>query len=106
MMASRQMLEWDATNRLVALNYAGTAKRSEFAYDGLNRRIKIVEKTGATVTSTKNFVWIGNRIAQERDANNVIHAMLLCGRRTATRNRKRESRAITTRAITLEAFGK
>lgn len=64
--------EWDAANRLVALNYTGTTKRSEFTYDGLNRRVKIVEKTGGTVTSTKKFVWIGSRIAQERDASNVI----------------------------------
>ena len=65
-------LEWDAANRLVAVNYTGTAKRSEFTYDGLNRRVKIVEKTGTTVTSTKKFVWMGSRIVQERDASNAI----------------------------------
>jgi RHS repeat-associated protein len=62
--------EWDAANRLRAINYG--SQRSEFTYDGLNRRVKIVEKTGSTVTSTKNFVWVGNRIAQERDANNAM----------------------------------
>ncbi len=64
-------LEWDAANRLIAVNYTGTTKRSEFTYDGLSRRIKIVEKTGSTVTSTKQFVWIGSRIAQERDATST-----------------------------------
>jgi RHS repeat-associated protein len=68
----RMTLEWDAANRLVAVNYTDTTKRSEFTYDGLNRRLKIVEKIGATVMSTKKFVWIGSRIAQERDASNVI----------------------------------
>jgi RHS repeat-associated protein len=68
----RTMLEWDAANRLVAVNYTGTTNRSEFTYDGLSRRVKIVEKTGATVTSTKKFVWIGTGISQERDANNAI----------------------------------
>lgn len=62
--------EWDAVNRLRAIN-DGSA-RSEFTYDGLGRRVKIVEKAGSTVTSTKQFVWAGNTIAQERDANNVI----------------------------------
>lgn len=61
-------MEWDAANRLIAVNYTGTTNRSEFTYDGLSRRVKIVEKTGSTVTSTKQFVWIGSRIAQERDA--------------------------------------
>ncbi len=64
--------EWDAANRLVAISYAGTTKRSEFAYDGFGRRIAIVEKMGTTVLSTKRFVWIGERIAQERDAANAI----------------------------------
>ncbi len=62
--------EWDAANRLRAINYGGD--RSEFTYDGLNRRVKIVEKTGSTVTSTKQFVWVGNRIVQERDASNNV----------------------------------
>jgi YD repeat-containing protein len=62
--------EWDAANRLSAINSGG--QRSEFTYDGLSRRVKIVEKSGSTVTSTKQFVWLGNRIAQERNASNVI----------------------------------
>jgi RHS repeat-associated protein len=62
--------EWDAANRLLAINSGG--QRSEFTYDGLSRRVKIVEKTGSTVTSTKQFVWLGNAIAQERDGNNAV----------------------------------
>lgn len=64
--------EWDAANRLVAINYTGNDNRTEFTYDGLSHREKIVEKTGATITSTKQFVWIGNRIAEERDGSNVV----------------------------------
>jgi RHS repeat-associated protein len=63
--------EWDAANRLRAIDH-GSGQRSEFNYDGLNRRVKIVEKTGSTVTSTKHFVWVGNTIAQERDGNNEV----------------------------------
>ncbi|MFZ1220872.1 MAG: RHS repeat-associated core domain-containing protein, partial [Chthoniobacterales bacterium] len=64
--------EWDGAGRLIAINYGGTGDRSEFLYDGLGRRVQILEKTGATVTSTKQFVWVGNRIAQERDERNAI----------------------------------
>ena len=32
--------EWDAANRLVAINYTGTTDRSEFSYDGLSRIAK------------------------------------------------------------------
>jgi hypothetical protein len=38
-----QTFEWDAANRLGAINYLDTNKRSEFAYDGLGHRIKITE---------------------------------------------------------------
>lgn len=64
--------EWDAANRLTAVNYTNTTKRTEFTYDGLSRRVKIVEKTGATVTSTKNFVWDRLAIAEERNNVNKV----------------------------------
>src|SRR5207302_3816457 len=41
-------------------------------YDGLGRRVKIVEKNGSTVTSTKQFVWNRSSIAEERDASNNV----------------------------------
>src|SRR5947207_4077203 len=69
---SSRTFEWDAANRLLAINYTGTSNRSEFTYDGLGRRVKIVEKNGSAVTSTKQFVWNGSSIAEERDANNVV----------------------------------
>jgi RHS repeat-associated protein len=64
--------DWDAASRLVAVNDTATNHRSEFTYDGLSRRVKIVEKAGSTVTSTKLFVWVGNTLAQERNASNKI----------------------------------
>jgi RHS repeat-associated protein len=69
---SSRTFEWDAANRLLAINYTGTSNRSEFTYDGLGRRAKIVEKNGSTVTSTKQFVWNGSSIAEERDASNAV----------------------------------
>jgi RHS repeat-associated protein len=58
---------WDAENRLVAILYPTTNQRTDFAYDGLGRRIRITERTGATITSVRQFVWDGLSIAEERD---------------------------------------
>jgi RHS repeat-associated protein len=57
--------EWDAENRLVALNQ-GTL-RSEFTYDGKGRRIRIIEKSGGSVTSDRRFLWCDDTICEERD---------------------------------------
>jgi RHS repeat-associated protein len=40
---ANQTFEWDAANRLIAINYIGTGDRTEFAYDGLGHRVKITE---------------------------------------------------------------
>jgi RHS repeat-associated protein len=69
---SSRTFEWDAANRLLVINYTGTSNRTEFTYDGLSRRLKIVEKNGSVVTGTKQFVWNGSSIAEERDANNNV----------------------------------
>ncbi|HUB66030.1 MAG TPA: hypothetical protein VL981_00935, partial [Candidatus Methylacidiphilales bacterium] len=63
---------WDALNRLISITYSGGAS-SNFAYDGLSRRTSIIEKNSSgTVTSTKNYLWIGSEIAEERDADNNV----------------------------------
>jgi RHS repeat-associated protein len=64
--------EWDAANRLVAVNYTGQTTRSEFSYDGLSRVAKIVEKTGSTINSTRKFVWNGQQKCEFRDANDAV----------------------------------
>lgn len=64
--------EWDAANRLVAINYTGQTTRSEFSYDGLSRVAKIVEKNGATINSTRKFVWSGQEKCEFRDANDAV----------------------------------
>ena len=64
--------EWDAANRLLAINYTGTQKRTEFGYDPLGRRSSIVEKDGDTVTSEKHFAWNGLTLVEERDGSNDV----------------------------------
>src|ERR1700736_1131891 len=65
--------QWDAANRLIKIIYPGVSGRTEFTYDGLGRRVKIVEKNnGGSVLETRNFVWSGMTIAEERDASNTV----------------------------------
>ncbi len=52
--------------RLIAINYPTTNQSTQFTYDGLRRRVRIVEKTGATATSTKQFFWDGLSLTEER----------------------------------------
>ena len=51
MTAATTPWKWDAANRLIAINYLDTGDRTEFAYDGLNHRVQIVEY-GPGVTAT------------------------------------------------------
>lgn len=43
-------------------------RASQFTYDGLRRMVKIVEKTGSTINSTRKFVWSGQEKLEFRDA--------------------------------------
>jgi RHS repeat-associated protein len=47
--------EWDAENRMIAVNQ-GTL-RSEFTYDGGSRRTRIIEKDNGVVQADSSFVW-------------------------------------------------
>lgn len=66
--------EWDAANRLTAINYTGTNERTEFTYNGLSQRVKIVEKDNGNVTSTRNLIWcLGDaQPCEERDGTNTV----------------------------------
>jgi len=57
--------EWDAEKRLTAVNQG--VNRSEFTYDGLGRRIEIVEKMNGAVMSNNYYQWCGNQICEIRD---------------------------------------
>jgi RHS repeat-associated protein len=69
--------EWDGLDRLTAVNQ-GTS-RSEFSYDGLGHRVRIVEKTSGTVTTDRRFLWCGNAICEERDASGATVAKRFFG---------------------------
>ena len=64
-----QTYEWDAEDRMVAINYPGTNQRSEFRYDGYGRRVRISERQGGTSMVDRFFVWSNLQLREQRDVN-------------------------------------
>jgi RHS repeat-associated protein len=64
--------EWDARNQLVAVT-VGT-HRSEFTYDGQQRRVRIIEKDNGIVQSNSKIVWCRREICEERAADGTTVA--------------------------------
>lgn len=58
--------EWDAQDRLVAVN-AGN-QRTEFLYDEASRLVSIRQLTNNIEASFRRFVWCDQNICEERDA--------------------------------------
>lgn len=61
--------EWDARDQLVAVTVG--VRRSEFIYDGQQRRIRIVERDDAVVLSDRHVVWCGDTICEERASDGI-----------------------------------
>lgn len=61
--------EWNARNQLVAVT-VGT-HRSEFVYDGLQRRVRQVEKDNGVTTADTRVLWCETAICEERAADGV-----------------------------------
>jgi RHS repeat-associated protein len=61
--------QWDAVNRLVAIT--GPTNQSVFAYDGLGRRVQSIESQNGVAISTNTFLWVGQTLAEQRDATGV-----------------------------------
>lgn len=63
--------EWDAKNRLVAIT-SGTV-RSEFIYDGQDRRVRIVEKSDGVVSRDAIAIWDDAEIIEERVSTGIVN---------------------------------
>ncbi len=63
---------WDAANRMIKITYPGTNNFSSFVYDGKGKNVSIVETTAGSVTSTKQFVWSGVKMREERDGSGTL----------------------------------
>jgi RHS repeat-associated protein len=75
--------EWDAENRLTAIN--DDTNRSEFSYDGLGRRLEIVEKTNGVVMTNNYYLWCGTEMCELRDntGSNVLRRLYQQGESVA-----------------------
>ena len=62
--------EWDAQNRLTAVNVGN--QRTEFTYDGLDRRVAIRQLVNGSEVSFRRFVWCDEEICEERDADGAV----------------------------------
>ena len=62
--------EWDAENRLIAINHGTNS--SVFSYDGLGRRVQIQELVNGVVMTNNYYLWCGSGICEERDASGGI----------------------------------
>jgi RHS repeat-associated protein len=61
--------KWDAENRLVEIDYVGSAAKTNFAYDGMGRRAVDVETAEGGTTTTSRSLWCGSAICQTRDGS-------------------------------------
>jgi RHS repeat-associated protein len=62
--------EWDAKDRLVAVNSGN--QRTEFTYDGMDRMVSIRQLTNGVEASFRRFVWCDDEICEERDAAGTV----------------------------------
>jgi len=62
---------WDAADRLITITRSGNGTNltsSRFEYDGLGRRVRVLEMTNNTSLSDKRCVWVRTELAEERDS--------------------------------------
>ncbi|OZB75628.1 MAG: hypothetical protein B7X29_10195, partial [Halothiobacillus sp. 13-55-115] len=65
---------WDAADRLVAITNQQTGHTSQFAYDGLSRRISATETDNGGTPVTTKFLWCGERLCEARDSSDTVLA--------------------------------
>lgn len=58
----------DQGNKFIAQTVSGVGA----VYDPMRRIVKIVETRNGSITSTKQFVWAGDQLAEERDASGNV----------------------------------
>jgi RHS repeat-associated protein len=61
--------EWDARNRLIAVNIG--SHRTEMQYNGQQHRVRIIEKENGSTTSDIRSIWCEDRICEERTSDGI-----------------------------------
>ena len=75
--------EWDARNQLLAVT-VGT-HRSEFTYDGKQRRVRVIEKENGVTQTDTNVLWCDKQICEQRaiDGTTVTRRTFALGEQVA-----------------------
>lgn len=71
-LGSDKSYTWDAENRLVRIDYAGTSSNTRLTYDGAGRCVGLSEYNADTLVQEKRFVWSGYERVEERTAAGVV----------------------------------
>jgi len=58
---------WDAQNRLT--HVIEGSNEAEIEYDGLDRRVRIIERVSGVEQSNETYLWVGGEIVQKRDSS-------------------------------------
>jgi RHS repeat-associated protein len=66
----QRTLEWDARDKLVAVNVAN--HRTEFLYDGQQRLVRLTERENGNVESDTVYVWCATAICEERTSDGSV----------------------------------
>lgn len=65
--------KWDADNRLVEIDYAGSSAKTQFTYDGLGRRTIAIETAAGGGTTAARYLWCDDgRLCQTRDGGDGV----------------------------------
>src|SRR4029077_14260873 len=57
---------WDAANRLASITQSTNSV--SFSYDGMGRRVQMIDASGSNTNSNKRFLWWGTEICEQRDS--------------------------------------
>ena len=64
---------WDGANRLAQISYgSSTSNTTSLEYDGYGRLVGIVEIVNGASQNDERFVWIGDKMVEERNANGSV----------------------------------
>lgn len=67
-----QTYQWDAENRLIGIGYkAQPGQATTFRYDGLGRRLAIIDSNGGAVNETR-YQWCSQTLCQARSASDNV----------------------------------
>jgi RHS repeat-associated protein len=74
-------LEWDVRKRLTAM--VSGNHRTEFEYDGLDRRVRTSDRVDGVLVGSVLTVWCGTEICEERDESAAISRVFSLGEQNA-----------------------